>query len=164
MSWDNARHKRYIHVCMYVRREKLDIQLRVPCWRDVIFSCWQQFTRERTESSRELGGGVCVARAPSFSRSRGDDGKIDDEHVCVLHVGSRRVTNSFAKPVSYIFHVPICASVCITRVHWCPSEEFCHSKEKCFYSIFFLSLSLPLSAKTILFLYYTKQLRNRFVR
>lgn len=147
---------------MYVRRGKLDVQLRVPCRRDVIFSCCNSsLARENREpppssSCRALessGGCMCRARAPSFSRSRGEDGKIDDEHVCICR--KQKSDEQLAKPVSYIFHVPICASVCITRVRWCPSKEFCHSKEKWFYSIFSHSLFLFCKQNHLFLLYET---------
>jgi len=183
-------------MCMYlyVRRGRLDVQLRVPCRRDVIFSCCncslagELRAAEFSCSEGRAGGEEVVvyevylsrARAPLLFHGRERKAKRTRKVrrctracvcVCVVCVcaGSREKWQkrlslslslslsfflSFTEPVSYIFHVPIYTLVCIIYVCWCPSKEFYRSREKCFYSIFPVSLTCSLQPQKERIVYF----------
>lgn len=133
---------------------KLDVQLRVPCRRDVIFSCCNSsLARESSSSLSNSRRGVCVVRAPSFSRSRGEDRRRT--RVCTPE--AYKSDEQLAKPVSYIFHVPICASHAFVGVL---PKNFAVSKEKRFCSddLPFLLLFFFQTQKNHLFLHCVKLL------
>jgi len=174
-------------MCMYlyVRRGRLDVQLRVPCRRDVIFSCCNCSLAgelRAAEFSCEGRGGREVvvyevylsrARAPLLFHGRERKAKRTRKvrrctraraRVCVCCVCvclkqtktalSLSFFLSFTELVSYIFHVPIYTLVCIIYVCWCPSKEFYRSREKCFYSIFPVSLTCSLQPQKERIVYF----------
>lgn len=143
MPRDNARHERRENVYVYLRRGKLDVQLRAhrAGARDVIFSCCNSSLVRA--SSREPPGAterkeyVALARAVlvlSFSRSharaseRANEGRRGSGRILQTRVCNRKQKSDEqpAEPVTYIFHVSISASVSAS-----PREKF-SSKEKCF--------------------------------
>lgn len=89
MPRDNARHKRYV----YVRRGKLDVQLRVPCRRDVIFSCCNSSLSRETREPPSSRGCRCVSCAALLFHGRVEETERSTTNTCV-YAGSRRVTNS----------------------------------------------------------------------